>query len=455
MAERTRHSNFKKYVEFIATHPNYKWLFFERKKDWSIKWVVTWKSDNWQKRREWWDQQCIKHGIKIEPWCYAKIAVKIHPTKKHTCQICGKELFIEYVYPNNRLLEKINSAFNVNFIAYTYTVFDIIDSIRKGWNEKKVFALFKLDYNGDNKDSLKEYIYNNYTLNSDKTFLSPGVMSNSPDRVDWFHSDWNCCRSESDKWRHKDNLSRYSNDRRAFENWSDGNRKMADRLMSKFSDYWLSADHIWPISLGFCHRPKFQPLTKEKNSSKNNRMSYNDVKSLLVDEKKWEQVISWHSKYIWDLLKDKVNSDKDAIKLSNLMRMNLHYVLTLFSMISEWWYNEFLKQFLHPKYSFFDYEFEWFNPKDWTYKKVVSIKRTGKNQQNAATRYIRVSFESLEEYKSKDNRKNKIWKDKDIDKKVNYLLIELKQNHQDEALKTLHNILNCLSIKLASLRNAS
>ena len=48
-------------------------------------------------------------------------------------------------------------------------------------------------------------------------------------------------------------------------------------------------------------------------------------------EEKSEQVVSWHSKYIWDSLKNKITNDDDAIKLSRLMVTNLQNVLQIFS----------------------------------------------------------------------------------------------------------------------------
>ena len=96
----------------------------------------------------------------------------------------------------------------------------------------------------------------------------------------------------------------------------------------------LSADHIGPISLGFCHRPKFHPM--QMNSiGKKNRMTFADVKILLEDEKNGDHVISWHSKYLWDSLKNRVTNYADAVRFSSLMRKNLHYVLTLFSKIDD------------------------------------------------------------------------------------------------------------------------
>ena len=450
--ERPWHQNFIQYVEFIVKHPNYNWLFYERKDDWQVKWVVAWKSPNWLRRRAWWDQKCREYWIPIEAWCYAKIALKIHPTKKHTCQICWKELSIEYVYPTKNLLNKLDKLCGFTCSPADYTINEIIDYLWNDNNKTKLCSIFWKFF--DDKEKLKKHVYDNFTVPW-SALLSPGVMSNSPDRFDWFHSDWLCCRSESDKWRHKDNLSRYWEDRRVFENWTEWNWKMADRLMKYFPKHGISADHIWPISLWFCHRPKFQPLTRKENSSKNNRMSYKDVQTLLTDEKNWEKVVSRHSKYIWDSLKNEVKSDIDAVKLSKLMGINLHYVLTLFSMISEKWYDDFLKWFLRPDYSFFDYKFEWFSPKDGTFKRIIQKRKLGKDQKDAAERYIRKSFEALEKYKEKDNRKKTKWKDKEIDNLFDSLIDYLKENDIIKAQEILHDILKRFAKNLSSLRNAS
>ncbi len=44
--------------------------------------------------------------------------------------------------------------------------------------------------------------------------LSPGAMSNAPERLDGFHSFNLCCRSKTDPGRSKENLQSYTTDRR-------------------------------------------------------------------------------------------------------------------------------------------------------------------------------------------------------------------------------------------------
>jgi Alw26I/Eco31I/Esp3I family type II restriction endonuclease len=310
---------------------------------------------------------------------------------------------------------------------------------------EKVKRIFKIKSSEKlSKENLKDYLQKYFVESFAKGLLSPGAMSNSPDRFDGYHSDGACCRHESDKGRHKSNLQRYGQDRRVYENWADGDWKMADRLMSLFRKNGISADHIGPISLGFCHRPKFHPLTKAENSAKNNRMNLKDVQVLLADEQT-EQVVSWHSKFIWDKLKSKVVTDADAKNLSDLMRKNLHHILIVFSMIDEKGYREFLEQFLNPEYSFFDYKFEGFNPETGLYINVVPKNRNGQNQQNNIKRYYRVAFDKLKEYKTIENRKTNIWKHKEVDNELEKLFVLLKAKKHKEAKVQLENILIVLA----------
>ena len=155
-------------------------------------------------------------------------------------------------------------------------------------------------------------------ISTEPSMLGPGAMANPPDRLDGFHTYNRCCRPSADKGRSKENLASYSTDRRAFENWSDGNWITANKLMGYINSNPemkkehcansnsagkhprpCSADHIGPISLGFCHRPEFQLLCKPCNSAKNNRMYYSDVAHLIEVEESGTIVATWYANPIW------------------------------------------------------------------------------------------------------------------------------------------------------------
>lgn len=419
--ERDWHPNFIDYMTFIVNHPNYEGMPHLYKDDGSIRWVVTGNSTMGQDRTNWWRQKGIELGIPIEGRWIAKVAKENHPTKIKVCQTCGEEKNIEYVYPNKILIKKLNKIEGLeNEFQYTdfKTIYEIVEEIilklgNKGFSE--ITKLYRIPENINKTiEDYKKYISINY-VQKERGNLSPGAMSNAPDRLDGFHSYNICCRAEQDTGRHKENLARYSEDRRAYERWSDGDWKAASWLMPKGEKGTcvickkvkkVTADHIGPISLGFAHLPIFQPMCKSCNSTKNNRMFLHDVKKLIQLEEEGHTVISWHSNYIWDKLKQRVKSEKDAIKLRNLMRRAHHSFLELFYLISSEGYRDFLLQYLNPEYGYYEQiEFKNLNTSTFSHDGVIKKRGTKTQYHNNVARYIRIAFDSLTKYHEKENRR--------------------------------------------------
>lgn len=443
-----QHPKGLEYQEFIAKHDNYKGLPLKRKPDGTIKWVSTIKTKDGQERVEFWEQKRQELGIEanhvLDSGFRQKVAFANHPTKIHVCLFSGSELFIDYRYPSPNRIDLLNKVYDQDLKYYDLDIYEIANVLFDVDGCLGFSDVFKINKDFDNIDELLEILKVDYVDAEYSPFVSPGVMSNSPDRFDGYHSYNNDVRAITDTGRYKDNLKRYTQDRRVYEMWSGGNWKMADRLYATFVKNGVSPDHIGPMSLGFAHRPKFQPMTANENSAKGNRMTYSDVQLLIEDEKK-DEVITWHSKYIWDKLKVKVKNDTDALKLSGLMRKNLHHVLIIFSMINEKGHSAFLKEFLNPDYSYFDYEFTHFNPETGGYDEVIPKELGGQNQKNNAERYIRIAFESLDKYSVAENRNTKIWESIAITKKVNQVLDLLDAEKNDDALAMLHQVLQDLS----------
>jgi len=382
MGRETRawHPKFIEYMKFIANHPNYAGMPSSYKEDGSVRWVVTANSDIGRERMAWWDKKREHLGITKEKGCWAKVARAIHPTGKKPCQICGKEMRLDYVYPNKR------------------------------------------------------------------GGFSPGAMSDVPDRFDGYHTYNICCRSKEDTGRHIENLMRYGQDRRAYENWAGGDWKAADWLMQVFRKHGISPDHIGPISLGFCHRPKFEVTSLKENIDKRNVLSYQDIQSLLTDERDGEQVISWHSKFLWDKTKNLVKNDDDAIVLSKIMRKNLHHILIILSDIKSDGFAQFLvKNFLHPEYAFYSIEFVNFNSETGKYDKMIKKPGNIKQYRNNAERFIRISLESLDQYQDKENRRVKKWKNREVDQLVESVLQRLRNDDKRGAIDYLHKALQKLA----------
>ena len=443
------HPNGLKYQEHIANHPNYKGMPLKRKNDETIKWVATIKTKGGKERVEFWEQKRQELEIEanhvLEPGFRQKVAFANHPTKIHICLFSGSELYIDYRYPSPNRIDLLNKAYDQDLKYYDLDIYETTNLLFDVDGCRRFCNIFKINKEFNNVDELLGILKEDYVDVEYSPFVSHGVMSNSPDRFDGYHSYNNDVRAITDTGRYKDNLKKYTQDRRVYEMWSGGDWKMADRLYATFVKNGVSPDHIGPMSLGFAHRPKFQPMTANENSAKGNRMTLSDVQILIDDEKNGDEVITWHSKYIWDKLKDKINNDTEALKLSGLMRKNLHHVLIVFSMINERGHSAFLEQFLNPDFSYFDYEFKGFNPETGEYEEVVSKKLEGQNQKNNVERYFRIAFEKLVEYADKDNRRNKIWESDAISKKVNKVLELLDVNKNEEALNILHYIFQDLA----------
>ncbi len=454
--KREWHPDFRKYMKFIVEHPNYKDMPEPYKDDGTIKWVVSGNSELGVRRAKWWDKKVMELKLVNR----AEVARSIHPKELNglkPCQICGRKLIIFYIYPNKNTLRRIEKNAKLKFNPYDKNIIEIFNLSDDKYKEK-VFGIFRQVFKIPVEIANIKKDFLNYILDNCRTKLSPGAMGDAPDRFDGFHTYNACCRSKEDTGRHTSNLARYSQDRRAYENWAEGNWNLSNRLMGEFNRFEekvicpgcgkkrkMSADHIGPISLGFTHRPKFNPLCISCNSGKNNRMTLKDVKTLLHDEEQGKKVISWHSRFIWNKLKNKIKSEDDALKLSKAMRLNLHNVLSLLSIIKDEGHIKYLLKFLHPEYSFFDYRFKNFHPLKLNEIKIIKTPLDSKNRKKNAGRYVRISFESLDDYKQKINRRVKDYNKDEIKKEITSLLALLNNNEPDEAYKKLDKVIELLS----------
>lgn len=455
MSEIEYHPNFNAYVEMIVAHPNYQGLYYERKKDGTVGWVVAGKSAKGQLRQAWWDETCKKLGIPLKKGCYAKAAKIIHPTGIHICQCCGAERSIFYEYPTKRTLKKINEEFG---LALNQTDYTIREFVKKFCTTKELLDrlsdLLGTPYESTQED-LISYIKSEL-IDKESPLFSPGVMCNPPDRFNGFHSYALCCRKEKDTGRHDDNMKTYTQDRRAYEEWSDGDYNLANRMMGEFHKQpkmpcpkcgkiaSMSADHIGPISLGFCHSRHFAPMCQSCNSAKNNRFTKSDVDQLLELEHRGEQVVSWHSKYIWDLLKNNISNDIEA-KLASAMMAKCHQnVLNILAIIHKETGGNFLMRYLHPEYSLIDYRFEGLDLTHLERVVILANPLNSKNKSKNQNRYIRIAFESLEDFLSKDNRKNSFLIQEDSEE-LKPIFAAIKAKNYDRADRRLKELIEHIS----------
>lgn len=431
----TWHHEFVVYMDFLARHPTYAGMPDAYVAENKIQWEAPSNrgsgkfKDTHHKRRDWWRRKARELGISTgaEEWI-SKTAKRLHPTGKKPCKRCGRVMEIRYAYPREALLNRIRRLeyleedFRLDRLehiadlvrrlhsCYGKRIMDDLPTLLRasGINVPQSFASLA---------ACLSWIDSQY-IPAEPSVLSPGAMSNAPDRFDGFHSFNLCCRSKADTGRHKENLASYVTDRRVFEYWADGDWIAADRLMgeirSKLRDEPCrnghngpcDADHIGPISLGFSHHPEFQMLCSSCNSAKNNRMTLLDVKRLRQMERTGASVISWHSKALWDLRKQSVSDDETALRLSKILRDNRHSFMAMLREIERAGHYAFLLSLLHLECADYEVEFEELKVLDYV-TQFASQKRTRRTTKYAVeqkARRCRIALESLRTYFKKKNR---------------------------------------------------
>lgn len=446
---------FLQYEEKIVNNPEYAGMPDLRHDDGTIQWeapsnrgagIFQFSHD---KRYQWWAEKAAEIGISTneDKWI-SKVAKTIHPTKLHPCKVCGRIMDIRYCYLASNFMKRVQKLsfydgsvemeetthildFVTSFVdTYGDVAYDSLPNLLK-CTQVKIIPDFPHDLS-----SWSSWIEKSYIPKEPST-LSPGAMSNAPDRLDGFHTFNRCCRSTADKGRSKENLASYSTDRRAFENWSDGNWITANKLMGFVNSNLAmkkelcanegsgehhprpcSADHIGPISLGFCHRPEFQLLCKPCNSAKNNRMYFSDVCHLIEAERAGETVVTWYAAPIWAKCKGKVSDKESALRLSRIMRDNRNTAMMLLADFIDRKEYLFLFTLLNLEYA--DYDYEVIPGSTKISNQIVAVDFSQKTSTLRyvtiqKTRKVRVAFSSLSEYARKENRNGYIYTNSKIE----------------------------------------
>ena len=407
------HPNFIQYMEFIVKHPNYSGLSIKRKEDGSLGWIATAKSDVGKARIEWCEGKAKELGLPIEAGVYAKVMREIHPTKWKVCQTCGRKMSIYYHYPSANCIKSLKKHFNIEYTEVDH-ISDIWDDLVDNGFSNSQIASFFINYGNlteVSSNSTKEDVINSLERicrEEGKAILSPGAMSNFPDRYDGFHTYNRCCRATQDKGRSKENLKSYNKDRRAYEYWSDGNIHAANQFMgSKFFE-GISADHVGPISLGFVHDPRYlQPMSGSDNSSKRDRLQFVDIENIIkIEQRTKVYPMSWFAKEIWEYIRKNYKTSPE--KIQTIFRDALKQNMSNFMFVL--WYtiekarngDEFLiETLLKPNYHYFE--------RSYTFNKrgdIISEDNRHFTERNAheMERYARKAIDSVYAFHDKENR---------------------------------------------------
>lgn len=429
MPRKQPHPNFVDYVHFIADHENYRGMPDLFKDDGEIQWETPSNrlsgkfKDSHHKRLMWWRDKAIEIGIDptSSKWI-SRTAKHIHPTQKKPCSVCGNVMVLNYSYPTLLLLRRIRNLYYYDdtfLLDPNQHILELIINLYQAYGKRALDSLPALLQTSkieipNIENSLENWLewVSQYYVPLESHLLSPGAMSNAPDRLDGFHTYNRCCRSGEDKGRSSLNLASYVTDRRVFEYWNQGDWIAADRLMGQVRSLLrgenclnghpgpCSADHIGPLSLGFDHRPEFQLLCNSCNSGKNNRMMLSDVVHLRNVEDTGAKVISWHSKALWDLRKQDVTDEETALRLSKLLRDNRHNVLNIFQKLAESGHFTFLATFLELEYAENDVVFEGLHVENHItkFERMIHTPRNSSYSTEQKARRCRIAYQSLLEY---------------------------------------------------------
>jgi len=492
MAKRKRerleaHPIFQEYTEFISRHPNYAGMPDLRFEDGSIQWEAPSNrlsgqfKDTHKRRLGWWKVKAESLGLDTSKTSWISNCAKIiHPTRKKPCKHCGRVMDIHYIYPSKILASRISS---LPFVSKSFVVDPLEDietllrRLHSSFGDRILGTLpFLLKAKSisfpEGLKTLDEWIawINQTYVEFEPSTLSPGAMSNAPDRLDGFHSFNRCCREKVDKGRSVENLRSYTTDRRTFEFWVGGDWIAADRVMGWVRSHSqgkelvcanghfrpVSADHVGPVSLGFNHRPSFRLLCDECNSARGNRMTLDDVTFLMQAEKLGEEVVSWYAKPIWDARKKSVIDDETAGRLSKMLRDNRHLSIGFLADLTNQKFYTFLCSLLSLNYANFDFEFSTIAVRNHVVYPVggKALKRETMYAGEQKVRRMRVAFSSLLEYVQKEQRNASVAQSEDskvdltsvtsvlahesVDaRRLDQLIDEALRNGKEDALRDL------------------
>lgn len=456
--EKIWNKKFVEYMNFIINHPNYNGLPITKRSDGSYSWIAPAKGNIGLERINWAKNKMKELGIsENDKSPYSKLMFEIHPTKEKVCQICGNTMSLYYIYINSSFAKSIKKEFNYNS-DITQSIYDVCnDLIALNFEEchikKFLIDAFHLDISLSN--SLNFILQNceKCCRNGNSKKLGPGAMSNFPDRFDGFHTYNRCCRSKEDKGRSKENLRTYGKDRRAYEYWSDGNIYAANLFMHSHYFIGTSADHIGPISLGFVHDSHYlQPMSAGENSSKRDKLSLEDINTLInIENSTGISAISSFSSEIWKYIKQNYLDNKNDIPIyRELLKQNMTNFMFIIWTINNKCKTKgkkfLIKTFLEPKFDYFNYDYS-FNVNGEIIKKTLRHKTD--SSKNEINRYIRIAFESINDYNEKDNRNLKNTLDKvDLNSLYNVCALINSNYAQDTIVSLLKNLIISIEQKL-------
>lgn len=413
------HPNYVRYMEQIVESPQYAGMPNAVSEDGHINWQVSsGKATSFYKyylaRKKWWEEKCEEEGVPYGPSgksdAFTIVARRIHPTGYRPCRLCGVPYNVGYFYLNHGLANRLNKMVGSPRFHKTQPIDEALLDV-EDVRLSDVAGLFPertaaFDALGVSKEAFEE-------TNSVRTgWLSPGFMGNPPDRLDGFHDYCLVCRPLKDPGRSALNMKSYNHDRRAFEWWSEGDWLMADALYNSAGSGTctvcddptdpVSPDHIGPLSCGFKQLPLFSPVCPACNSSKNRRMTLEDVKALVAyEDRTGDSAAGWYVRAVWDANKRCISSNAEAVELSTVMRSIVDVYLRTLEQLLSTGRARYLATLLNPDYAFYDHIFVGLDSATFRFDTVESVPVSTPLRTSLANRSMRIAFEELRQYAAK------------------------------------------------------
>jgi Alw26I/Eco31I/Esp3I family type II restriction endonuclease len=425
-----------RYMEMIVERPEYHGMPNAVSEDGRVNWQVssgktTSFYEYYLARFDWWKRKADELGLSGAGNSDDRFSVAarlIHPTRRRPCRLCGRELYVGYMYVNSYLARRWNKIAGSDILSKGQEVVDAAQILLKHIGHERFLeelrGIFgerceKFNLNEVFEPSkIREFFEVSGHIRSN--WLSPGFMSNPPDRLDGFHDYGLCCRKEKDPGRSDENLRTYVHDRRAFQWWTEGDWKVADSLYNSAGPgicdrcgkkvTRISPDHVGPLACGFKQVPFFTPLCNRCNSSRNRRINLKDVKRLVDFEiVQHDSVASWQIRAFWDMQKSGISSDEQSEKVSSILRSIEDYYLRVLHLFLKTGHAHFISSFLSPHYAHYEIRFVGLDPSTLRYTSFSKIQRKTSGTRSLAARSVRIAFEELEAYCRKSVKDRKLF----------------------------------------------
>jgi Alw26I/Eco31I/Esp3I family type II restriction endonuclease len=425
-------------MKMIVNHPNFSGMPNAVGPDGRINWQVSsGKSTSFYKnyvaRQEWWVAKAdALHlpGVGNSEDRFTIAARLINPTGYRPCRLCGEERNVGYFYLSAHGVRALSPHGSGRTLSKWDSISEVLSQASDA-ARKHIGDLFPERAQGFGRWGVSVEAFEN-TNHIRTTLLSPGYMGNPPDRLDGFHDYCLYCRGKSDPGRSAENLRSYTQDRRAFEFWAEGNWALAQDLYNLAGEGFcrvcgkhlarVSPDHVGPLACGFAQIPLFEPMCGPHNSSKQRRLTADDVQGLIAYElSTGMSSMSWYSRDFWDEAKAFTTDDADALALSNELRSRQDIYLRALEVLRRHGLYSFLRSLLSPESALEDHTFVGLNPANFTFSRITSRPDHSSYRQSLARRSVRIALESLIEYVGKPAERRK--KDADLDSQVEAALV--------------------------------